>query len=238
MTEQPQTQTPQFYLTPEHPCSYLPGAKARTLFLDPAQVISPRLYGQLSGLGFRRSGSHLYRPQCNDCNACIPTRLPVAAFHPNRQQRRISKRNQDLVLQIEPPQYADEYYHLYASYISSRHGDGDMYPPTRDQYRGFLSGSWSDTRFFSLRAHGHLLAVAVTDSLPEGLSAIYTFFDPAAASRSLGVYAVLQQIQACRDAGLPYLYLGYWIKDCRKMAYKTQYRPIQLRTNNGWVQVN
>ena len=238
MSEQRRQSHPQFYLTPEHPCSYLPERQARTLFLDPAQTVGPALYSQLSRLGFRRSGSHLYRPHCDSCQACIATRIPVGNFKASRRQRRIRRRNADLAITQEAPQVSDEYYDLYARYIQARHADGDMYPPSRDQYRSFLTGSWSDTSFVSLRQDQRLLAVAVTDQLADGLSAIYTFFDPDIPARSLGVYALLIQIDLCRELDLPYLYLGYWVKDCQKMRYKTDYRPLQMLVNDTWVQIN
>jgi leucyl-tRNA---protein transferase len=227
-----------FFLTPEHPCSYLDGEQARTLFLDPEATVDSSSYELLSAVGFRRSGTHLYRPQCDRCAACIPTRIPVADFRPRRTQRRIRQRNMDLTATLETPRWSEEYYTLYSDYVSIRHRDGDMFPPSETQFKTFLDGGWSDTQFLSLRLDGRLVAVAVTDRLPHALSAIYTFFDPALATRSLGVYAVLAQIQACADADLPHLYLGYWIRDCRKMTYKIDFRPIELFIRNRWIRLS
>jgi leucyl-tRNA---protein transferase len=226
-----------FFLTAPHACSYLEGETARTLFLDPEAAVDAAGYELLSSVGFRRSGAHLYRPHCESCAACIPTRVPVAEFRPKRSQRRILRRNADLAISVDGPQLGDEYYRLYADYLSARHRDGDMYPPSRGQFESFLNGEWSDTRFMSMWLDGRLVAVAVTDRLPQALSAIYTFFDPALSERSLGNYAVLAQIRACIDDDLPYLYLGYWIRDCRKMAYKIDYRPIELFVRNRWVRL-
>jgi arginine-tRNA-protein transferase len=227
----------QFYLTPEHPCSYLPGRGAQTLFLDPRDTISSDLYQALTEHGFRRSGGHLYRPHCGDCTACVPTRIPVAEFLPRRTQRRVLARNADLTLRIEPAVFSSRYYDLYAHYIQGRHQDGDMFPPSSDQFRSFLLSQWSNSVFLCCYLGDELLAVAVTDQQPRGLSAIYTFFDPGFAERSLGTFAILQQINLCRDSNLPHLYLGYWIRDSRKMRYKVDYRPVELFLSGRWTRL-
>ena len=225
----------QFFITPEHPCSYLPGQQAATLFLDPRDTITSDLYQQLADLGFRRSGGHLYRPHCQNCQACIPTRVIVDEFKPRRRQRRVLAKNLDLEVHLEPAAYSDEHYDLYARYVEARHGDGDMYPPTREQFRSFLLSTWSDTRFLSMTLNDELVCVAVTDQQKDGLSAVYTFFDPDYSERSLGVMAVLQQLELARALGLPHLYLGYWIRDSQKMRYKIDYRPLQLFSNGRWL---
>ena len=224
-----------FYATQAHPCSYLPTEQATTLFLDPSQPMDAQVYAELSEVGFRRSGDHLYRPHCQNCSACVPARLPAADFTPNRQQRRIRSRNADLQVQAARPTFSEEYYDLYASYIEQRHADGDMYPPNREQFSTFLVRDLPFSRFYEFRLDGRLLAVAVTDVLPNGLSAVYTFYDPDEEHRSLGRYAILWQIAETARLGLHALYLGYWIKNCRKMNYKTQYRPIELFVNQRWV---
>jgi arginine-tRNA-protein transferase len=225
----------QFFITPAHPCSYLPRRNANTLFLDPRETISPPTYQRLTEQGFRRSGSHLYRPHCKTCQACVPTRIPVAQFMPRRSQRRVIKRNHDITVAVEPAIYSQRTYELYASYITGRHSDGDMYPPSSDQFRSFLLSQWSDTVFICSYLGDQLVAVAVTDRQERGMSAIYTFFDPQFASRSLGVLCIINQIELCREVGLPYLYLGYWIRDSEKMRYKTDYRPVELFANDRWV---
>ncbi len=225
----------QFFLTPKHPCSYLNRDNAQTLFFDPRQIITADIYQALTDQGFRRSGSHLYRPHCGSCNACVPTRVPVDQFQLRRSQKRIVKRNSDIELRIEEATFSRRHYHLYERYISLRHADGDMYPPSEDQYRSFLLSPWSNSMFLSLYQDNRLLSVAVTDKQANGLSAIYTFFEPNEARRSLGSLSILKQIEFCQQLGLPYLYLGYWIKDCNKMSYKTQYRPTELFVNNRWV---
>nr|WP_242521643.1 arginyltransferase [Motiliproteus sp. SC1-56] len=225
----------QFYATPEHPCSYLPRRQAKTLFVDPSAELDQCNYSLLSDLGFRRSGPHIYRPHCEGCSACISARIPVNLFRPNRGQRRVLRRNQDLEMRISEPHFSEELYQLYRRYITARHADGDMYPPSPEQFDSFLIRSNHHTRFYQLHHHERLVAVAVMDQLDQGLSAIYTFFEPEMAHRSLGQYAILRQIEITREHNHPFLYLGYWIRGCQKMAYKTNYRPIQLLINGQWV---
>ncbi|WP_028238869.1 arginyltransferase [Stutzerimonas azotifigens] len=224
-----------FYATQPHACSYLPDEQATTLFLDPSQPMDVQVYAELSEIGFRRSGDHLYRPHCQRCTACIPARIPATGLQLSRQQKRILKRNADLKVREVRPMFTDEYYSLYVNYIEKRHADGDMYPPSRDQFNTFLVRDLPFSRFYEFRLEGRLLAVAVTDVLPNGLSAVYTFFDPDEERRSLGRYAILWQVGEAARRGLKAVYLGYWIKNCRKMNYKTEYRPIELLVNQRWV---
>lgn len=224
-----------FYATQPHPCSYLPEEQATTLFLDPSQPMDMSVYAELSEMGFRRSGEHLYRPHCQQCSACIPARIPARDFQPNRQQRRILKRNEDLQVQAVRPVFSEEHYALYARYIERRHADGDMYPPSREQFSTFLVRELPCSFFYEFRLAGRLLAIAVTDVLPNGMSAIYTFYDPDEERRSLGRFAILWQIGETARRNLDAVYLGYWIKNCRKMNYKTQYRPIELFVNQRWT---
>ena len=222
------------YTTYPHSCSYLEDQEATTLFVDPRQPVDQKLYSKLSVLGFRRSGNHIYRPHCAQCNACIPARIPVAEFAHRRGQARIWQRNQDLRMVRTDQIDDDEAFDLYHRYISQRHADGDMYPPDREQFEAFLSSVWGCTCYFRFYDKGKLVAVAVVDILEDGLSAIYTFFDPSAARRSLGVYAILWQVEQARDMGLEHLYLGYWIRDCQKMSYKSDYRPLEIYHNSRW----
>ncbi|MGA6097673.1 arginyltransferase [Stutzerimonas marianensis] len=224
-----------FYATQPHACSYLPDEQATTLFLDPSQPMDVQVYAELSEIGFRRSGDHLYRPHCQRCTACIPARIPAEGIQLNRQQKRILKRNADLSVTSTRPAFTEEYYSLYATYIEKRHADGDMYPPSRDQFHTFLVRDLPFSRFYEFRLDGRLLALAVTDVLPNGLSAVYTFYDPREEKRSLGRYAILWQIGEASRLGLKAVYLGYWIKNCRKMNYKTEYRPIELLVNQRWI---
>lgn len=223
------------FATHPHACSYLDEREATTVFIDPDACIDKTLYSRLSALGFRRSGQHVYRPQCQQCKACIPLRIPVARFIPSRSQRRVLKRNQDLQLKVFDTGKSDQFYDLYARYIAARHRDGDMYPPSRHQYDGFLTSEWQITRFLAAYSGEHLVGVAVCDLLDEGLSAVYTFYDPALESRSLGTWFILQQLIWVAELDLPYLYLGYWIEECEKMSYKAKFAPQQRLIDGVWV---
>lgn len=225
------------FATHPHDCSYLPEQQATTVFVDPNQKVDRNLYSVLSERGFRRSGSHLYRPHCESCSACVAARVPVQHFTMNRNQKRCWKRNQDITVNGSLDITTDEHYNLYASYINERHNDGDMYPPTREQYNSFLTREWGVTEYLEFRRDGQLMAVAVCDRMTHGYSAVYTFFDPTQAHRSLGVYGILWQMHLCKSLNLPHLYLGYWIKECDKMNYKTQYRPLELLSDNRWVRI-
>ncbi|HNH20448.1 MAG TPA: arginyltransferase [Pseudomonadales bacterium] len=232
-----QTQIKLFSTLP-HPCSYLPDEVATSLFVDPELPMTGRLYTVLSRMGFRRSGAHVYRPNCRSCSACLSIRIPVQRFAPDRQQRRVWKKNDDVTLQLVESIDSALHYDLYQRYICQRHADGDMFPPTPEQFHSFLATACDFTRFIELRIGEQLIAVAVADLLDDGLSAVYTFFDPDLEPRSLGVLAVLWQIEYCRQRGLPYLYLGYWIQNCRKMRYKLRYRPAELLIDQRWIQLN
>ncbi len=186
-------------------------------------------------MGFRRSGKHVYRPHCGACQACIPVRIPVNKFRPNRSQKRCLKNNADLNIRVILDISGHEYYELYERYINHRHDDGDMYPPSYQQYSEFLSSEWGITRHLEFRdSSGQLVGVAVCDRLASGLSAIYTFFEPDQAKRSLGTYAILTQTSLARDWNLPFVYLGYWIKACDKMRYKNQFKPLQMYIDQQW----
>ena len=224
-----------FYATPEHECSYLPSRRATTLFADPRFPKDIRLYSMLSRNGFRRSGEHIYRPHCAACRACIPVRVPVEQFAPRRSQRRAWNTNRDIYVNACEPRLRDDHFALYHRYIHTRHRGGGMDNPTTEQYIQFLSSPWSDTTFYEFRHRGRLMAVAVTDVLVDGLSAVYTYFDPDFPERSLGVYTVLWQIEQARTLGKQWLYLGYLIEASSKMAYKEQYHPQEHYLNNQWV---
>lgn len=227
-----------FFATPAHDCSYLPDRQATTMFVDPNANVDKRLYSQLTALGFRRSGSHYYRPHCESCNACVPVRLRVDEFRPDRSQRRVIKKNNDLTCRMVRATFTERYYDLYARYISERHADGDMYPPSREQFTSFLVEGATDSWFVEMLDGDRLVGLAAADKLDEGLSAIYTVFDPAYEHRSLGTFAVLWQIEEARRLELPYLYLGYWIAECRKMNYKTRFRPIEALRDGYWQRMD
>ena len=192
-------------------------------------------YSALSEFGFRRSGNHVYRPHCQTCSACIPVRIPVNNFAMRRSQLRAWRSNQELLVQETDPVFTDEIYNLYAQYISRRHADGDMYPPAVEQFKSFLVESRKETIFYEFRLEDCLVAVAVVDRLLDGLSSIYTFFDPDLQKRSLGVFAILWQIEEARRLGLRYVYVGYWIRQSGKMNYKIEYKPLELFLKDHWV---
>lgn len=224
-----------FFATPAHACSYLPDREATTMFVDPRAEVDKRLYSQLTALGFRRSGSHYYRPHCDHCNACIPVRLDCREFRPDRSQRRVWNRNRDLTFRLVPAVFTERYYDLYARYIGERHADGDMFPPSREQFSSFLVEGATETWFLEMNLGDQLLGLAVIDGLNDGLSAIYTMFDPEQEHRSLGTLAVLWQIDEARRRDLDWVYLGYWISQCRKMNYKTRFRPLEAFQDGHWT---
>lgn len=223
------------FFTQPHSCSYLPDRYATTAFVDPASHIGPELYSQLNRMGFRRSGRYYYQPRCHSCTACIPARIPVAHFVPNRQQRRCLRDNADIEVKLCTEVDSAEHYPLYQRYISERHEDGDMFPPSHEQYMDFLGNGISTTRFLEFRSEGELIGCSVMDLLDDGLSAIYTYFDPVHSRRSLGTLAVLTQVAEAREADLPFVYLGFWIQNCAKMSYKTRFQPLELLINGRWV---
>ena len=223
-----------FFATPAHDCSYLDGRQAITLFADPHAEIDTALYSALSEAGFRRSGAHIYRPHCQACQACIPVRVLANEFRLNRRQRRIWKKNLDLDVEIKRPMLTNEYYDLFERYIRQRHADGDMFPADRAQFQSFLVAGRVEARFVEFRLAGRLLAVAVMDVLDSALSAIYTFFDPEESQRSLGTLAILWLLEESRRQTKDWLYLGYWIDECQKMNYKSEYMPQERYIHDRW----
>ena len=223
-----------FYMTPEHECNYLPGENAKTVFADPDFPINENIYTVLARHGFRRSGKHIYKPQCQQCNACIAIRLPVNNFIRNRNQKRNWARNNDLKITKVPANFNDEYFNLYQRYLAVRHPDGGMNSSDPEEFTSFLISDWATTIFYEFRKKDKLLAVAVVDELTDGLSAVYTFFEPNQSHRSLGRFAVLTEIEGARHQGLQWLYLGYWIADCKKMQYKDEYQPLEYFYQDMW----
>ncbi len=222
------------FQTAEHACGYWPQRRARDIVLDPDSRALPTVYPSALAQGFRRSGGHVYRPQCAACMACIPVRIAVERYQPNRSQRRCARRNSDLRNELMPAQRSPELFDLYRRYLSTRHPQGGMDDPRPQDFDAFLQASWSPTRFLGLRLEERLVAVAVTDQLPNGLSAVYTFFDPEHAARSLGTLAVMRQIEWARELGLPHVYLGVWLQDHPKMDYKKQFAGLEQLRNGDW----
>ena len=190
------------FQTAEHACGYWPDRLARDLVLDPADPALPALYGSALAMGFRRSGAHVYRPHCAGCQACTPVRIPVADFQPNRAQRRCMQRNRDLRINVRPAVRDDETFALYRRYVGTRHAGGGMDNPAPEDFDAFLSCSWSPTCFIEMRLDEELVGVAVTDLLADGASAVYTYYAPELAARSLGTYGILAQVEYARRLGL------------------------------------
>lgn len=223
-----------FYVTSSHPCGYFPERGAITLVLDPETRPSLKVFSSLSQLGFRRSGSHVYRPHCGTCQDCIPVRIPVKEFKPNRSQRRAWRKNPDIKVKSVAVDYYQTHFELFSRYIGNRHHDGGMDGDNPQYYEQLIQAMWCKTVLNEFWDGDQLLAVSVTDILEDGLSAVYTFYDPDQMARSLGVYAILWHIEHARDIGADYVYLGYWIPGSPKMSYKSQYRPYEYFDGQHW----
>ncbi len=229
------TELLQFYQDTPHPCSYIDHREAQNIYPDPNKAMTNSLYSQLIAHGFRRSGNMAYRPFCQNCQSCIPVRINVKKFTQNRSQKRCMNRNESLTITSQPAGFSEEHFQLYCKYLSARHVGGGMDKPTKENYLNFLTSDWSDTQFIEFRDSERLVAVAVTDYISQGLSALYTFFDPTLEKQSLGTFGILTQIKIAQSLGLRWLYLGYWIEDCKKMQYKQNFSALETYINQEWL---
>lgn len=225
-----------FYRMPPRPCPYLQGRTEQNIFTELSGPAVSQLYDALTQAGFRRSHNVAYRPSCPGCQACVPVRVVAWQFEPSRSQLRVARANADVgeceVTGLATP----EQYALFARYLSARHADGEMAGMTYADYVAMVEDSPLNTLIAEYRdGAGKLIGACLVDRLHDGLSAVYSFFEPSQSERSLGTYMIMRLVERTRAAGLPYLYLGYWISGSRKMAYKANFRPLEGLTSRGWT---
>lgn len=231
----------QFYVTTGYTCGYLPNKMAQSLIAAPQHLVDAKVYSGLIQQGFRRSGKFSYRPHCENCQECIPVRIILDQFSPNRSQKRAFKQHNNLTTAILPVGFHEEHYDLYASYQRARHSEEKIQDETApqendvEQYQSFLCQSNVESVMVEFRENEQLKMVSVIDIVRDGISAVYTFYETKDTATSYGTYNVLWQTLWAKELGLPYLYLGYWIRDSKKMAYKQNYQPLEKLIDGEWI---
>lgn len=242
MTQFDRTLRSQFFLTGPRPCPYLPDRYERKLFTSLAGPGGGALHDELSQHGFRRSQHIAYRPACPNCSACLSTRIDAEHHTPRRSERRVLRANADIVRRVRPAEALDEQYQLFARYLSARHAEGGMTDMDAHDYAAMVEDTPVETRLVEYRAgsedNAPLVAVCLTDILADGLSLVYSFFDPDEERRSLGKYIILDHLMLCREMGLRYTYLGYWVAGSEKMDYKRRFSPAEVLTDHGWTSLD
>jgi arginine-tRNA-protein transferase len=245
VTEQPRS-TPQFYLTAPSPCPYLKGRRERKVFTHLVGERAPTLNDILTHGGFRRSQTIAYRPACENCRSCVSVRVLVEEFAPSRSFRRVMRQNADLVGEVRPALPTSDQYSLFRAYVDTRHGDGGMADMSVLDYAMMVEDTHVRTKITEYRrrgpdtaingrGQGPLVAACLTDLLVDGISLVYSFYDPDMPARSLGTYLILDHIERAKRLGLPYLYLGYWVQGSPKMDYKRRFGPLEMLDATGWV---
>ena len=235
MTYTPPRRPQFFYTTAPLPCPYVQGRVERKVVTEIAGPDAERLHDRLSRAGFRRSHNIAYAPVCHGCSSCVPIRIPVASYTPSRTMKRVQRANRAILGHEIAARATAEQYALFQLYQAARHGEGDMAAMSFYDYRAMVEDTPIDTRIVEFReASGRLIGVCLTDRLGDGVSAVYSFFDPALAAQSLGSLAILWLIGRAAELGLPYVYLGYWVPESRKMAYKARFRPCEILAGGAW----
>jgi len=225
-----------FYTSTLRPCPYLPGQAERKLFTELLGPESDHIYSGLSRAGFRRSHGIAYLPACPECEACKAARINVNEFSPSKSQRRILNANRTIKMNEAHAVATPEQFGLFSVYVRSRHGDGDMAAMGTQDFKHLIEETNVDTRVFEFREpDGQLIGACLVDVLTDGISAVYSFFDPELSKRSLGSYMILSLVTTAKEMGLPYIYLGFWIADCQKMSYKERFKPLEVYDNGNWI---
>ena len=227
------------YQSVPYSCPYIPSNIAHHYTTDPNLLLSAPIYSSLIEMGFRRAGERIHRPNCKTCDQCVSLRIPVSQFTPNKSQRRVINKNQDLTSWVVKSPRHEDYIDLYEQYITSKHPESEGMQEAEDTFDNFLFSRWSEAFAIEYREPSNqLVCVSICDPVEHGWSAVYTFYDLEYAQRSLGTFSILTQIELLKDRKLDYLYLGYWIRDCKKMNYKTNFKPCEGFINEQWVTIN